>query len=112
MTKSRTDRATDVLLGELHGRLAKAMLAGLRKSDRAEVLLAKYQEELPEDVVEFLEDLMEVNPALLTAVTKFLKDNAITCAVEDNEELTELERQLAERKKSIKNIKTPIYDIQ
>ena len=38
-------------------------------------------------------------PALLTVAARFLKDNDITCTVEDSEGLSSLQDQLAERKK-------------
>lgn len=100
-------KATDKILGELHGRLAKAMLSALESSDSAIVLLEQFSEELPEPVAVFLEKQASYNPALLTAITKFLKDNSITCSIEDNEEISELEKRLKDkRRKSVGNVVT------
>lgn len=87
-------KATDRLLGELHGKLAKTMIAALEMSDTAEFLLQEYGEELPEAVYDFLSKNTITNPALLTSISKFLKDNDITCAVEDNDEMSDLEQRL------------------
>jgi len=38
-------------------------------------------------------------PALLTIAARFLKDNSITCEIEDSEGLSRLEEELAKRKK-------------
>jgi hypothetical protein len=87
-------KASDKQLGELHGKLAKSMVRALDASDKAIVLLDKYEDELPGEVVEYLTKQADANPALLTAVSKFLKDNAITCSIDDSEELSHLEQLL------------------
>lgn len=97
-------KATDKTLGELHGRLAKAMLSALSSSEQASSLLQEYSDELPEAVVVFLGNLSDANPSLLTAVSKFLKDNSITCAIEDNNEMSELEKRLISKRKRIGNV--------
>ena len=99
-------KATDKLLGELHGRLAKSMLGALQASEQAAALLEEYGEELPGAVQAFLVKTADANPALLTAVAKFLKDNKITCAIEDSEEMSELEQRLAKKRerKSVGNV--------
>ena len=102
-------KATDVLLGELHGKLAKSMLQALATSEVAESLLDEYREELPTDVINFLSKTAGTNPSLLTAIAKFLKDNDITCVVEDNKGLTELEERLKTKTKRVGNI-IPIQD--
>lgn len=103
------NKATDKILGELHGRLAKSMLTALTTSDDAEFLLAEYGEELPEAVYQFLSKLSGTNPALLTAVSKFLKDNDITCVIEDSQEMSELEQRLVNKRKRVGNI-VPIHE--
>lgn len=97
-------KATDKLLGELHGKLAKTMLASLESSEQAAALLEEYSEELPGAVQAFLAKISDANPALLTAVSKFLKDNAITCAIEDSEEMSELEKRLQNKRKRVGNV--------
>lgn len=97
-------KATDKLLGELHGKLAKSMLAALATSEQAAALMEEFGEDLPGPVQTFLCKHAETNPALLTAVSKFLKDNSITCAIEDNEEMSELEARLQTKRKRVGNV--------
>lgn len=97
--------ATTNELSVLHKQITKVMLAGLEAHGKAQVLVLKYGDELPDDVVEYLQDVQEPNPALLQAITKFLKDNQITAAVEDSQELSELEERLAnKRRKRVDNV--------
>lgn len=93
--------ATEKELSALHAKLAKQLNTQLDQSDRAMTLLIKYRadEALPDDVVRYLEDAVDaVSPALLTVVSKFLKDNDITAVVEENKELSELDKRLAEKR--------------
>lgn len=92
-------KATDKILGELHGKLAKSMINALNTSTAASELLEEYRDELPGAVVHFLSNLESSNPALLTAVSKFLKDNDITCAIEDDNKMTELEELLKNKQR-------------
>ena len=102
-------KASDKILGDLHGKLAKSMLSALESSDTAQDLLTAYGEELPIEVIQFLTKLSSNNPALLTAVSKFLKDNDITCSIEESHELSELEIRLANKRKRVGNV-VPIHD--
>lgn len=87
--------ATDKQLGELHSRLALQISKQLEQADQAEALLAnRDDEDWQEKVVEFLEKCSNASPALLTIAAKFLKDNDITCQVEDSKEMTDLEKRL------------------
>lgn len=99
-------KATDKLLGELHGRLASSMLSALAASETAAKLLDEYEDECPPAVAAFLVKTRDTNPALLTAVAKFLKDNSITCAIEDNDDMSELDKLLKEKrdKKRVGNV--------
>lgn len=40
-----------------------------------------------------------LSPAELTAMNNFLKQNSITCAIEESEEMTELQQKLADKRK-------------
>lgn len=91
--------ATDKELSELHSKVAKVLLQKLDSVDKAILLIAKYEDELPEEVVEYLAEQSNASPALLTVVTKFLKDNDITAVVEESKELTDLEKRLQEKRK-------------
>lgn len=97
-------RATNDALSELHETLARHMLRALDTSDQAKKLLEQYPE-LPDGVREFLRVRGSDNPALFTAVTKFLKDNNITTVIDDSKEMSELEARLKAKKKiSVGNI--------
>ncbi len=95
--------ATEHELSELHKKVAKALLRKLESSDQATILLAKYHDsdesQLPDDVVEYLEEQMDASPALLTVITKFLKDNDITAVVDESKELSDLDKRLDEKRK-------------
>lgn len=64
-------------------------------------LLTRYynkrlQDELEEDDDEIA---LGLSPAELTAMNNFLKQNDITCAVEEDEGMSELQQRLAEKRK-------------
>lgn len=61
-------------------------------------LYEQFKDEVPEEVKEFLRRVSIPNPALLTAAAKFLKDNDITVAPDDSEELSDLEKRLKEKR--------------
>lgn len=90
-------KASDKDLGLLHGALARAMIQQLKSTDDAAALIDEYHDELPGDVLAFLEKQSSANPALLSAITKFLKDNNITCSIEDSDEMSELAQRLANK---------------
>lgn len=98
--------ATDLELGQLHSLLARSMQRALTSSDKAAELLDEFIQDLPQPVIEYLQESVDISPALMTAVSKFLKDNAITCAIEDSEEMTDLQKRLANktRRKRVGNV--------
>ena len=89
-------------LALLHKKLAATMIAALDSSDKAIALLGEYPD-LPEDVKDFLEASCDVNPALLQAVSKFLKDNDITCPQDESQEVDALAQRL-KNKRTVGNI--------
>jgi len=101
-------KASEQSLSELHGKLADTLSAALETSDKAQHLLNKYEDhevELPFDVKNFLRAMREVNPTMLTVVTKFLKDNNISCDGADDDDLGALEGKLkAKRKSKLKDV--------
>ena len=99
MTKSAS---TEKQLALLHKKLSATMLAALDSSDRALVLLSEHPD-LPEEVKDFLEEQCDVNPALLQAVSKFLKDNDITCPQDESTEVDALATRL-QKKRTVGNI--------
>ena len=107
-----TKKATEDQLGQLHGKVAEVMTAALAQSETAAYLLSIPREEnekIPLDVILFLEKCKEVNPSLLTAATKFLKDNNISADPTTSTELSELEKTLASRQPSAKVSDVPIH---
>lgn len=98
--------ASDKELSVLHSKVAAVLLKKLDSADQATYLLSKYEvrisedEEgdedltIPEEVYNFLVKQMDASPALLTVITKFLKDNDITAVVDESKELTDLDRRL------------------
>jgi len=94
-------KATEHELSALHKRVAETMTAALDQSEKALRLIAKYnarEEKLPKDIIAFLEDAAEVNPSLLVAATKFLKDNNISCDPAEDDNLKSLEEKLKNKK--------------
>ena len=99
--------ASDTKLGLLHSRVAEVMLNALTSADTAAILLETFRDQLPTEVIAYLSIQTDVNPALLQAVTKFLKDNDITCQIAEDENMTELQQRLAEkqgRRKTVGNV--------
>lgn len=104
--------ATEKELSELHRRVAKTLIAKLDSADQATYLLSIEREEpLPEDILKYLEKQSDASPALLTVITKFLKDNDITAVVDESKELTDLEQRLqAKRTRRVVGNVLPIKD--
>ena len=100
-------QATDKELGELHRKVARQLAVQLEQADKAQRLIAQQGEEDWEaNVVEFLLTCSTASPALLTIAAKFLKDNDITCQVEDSKELSDLDKRLAAKRerKAVGNV--------
>lgn len=99
-------QATEKELAELHNKVARQLARQLENADMALMLLHDHRDECPEPVIEFLEKCSIASPALLTIAAKFLKDNDITCLVEDSKEMSDLEKRLAAKKerKAVGNV--------
>ena len=74
------------------GGLLNALAAVLKSQ------IADTAHEIAEDGTEG-EEYYTATPALLTVAARFLKDNGITCAIEDSEDMNDLKAELAKRKK-------------
>lgn len=78
-------------LGELHAKVADVMLKALDAIELANEKAPATDDEgnplLP----------MEPSAALLGAITKFLKDNSITCNTEDSQSLSGLQQRLKDK---------------
>lgn len=76
-------RGNESALGEMHGKLTRY-----------------YNKRLDSELEEDKDELaIGISPAELTAMNNFLKQNSITCAIEESEEMTELQAKLAEKRK-------------
>jgi len=102
--------ATETLMGTLHSKVAAVMV---RTLDGIELAQAAFEEALKGDdaqaVLDALGAMPQVSPAFLSAATKFLADNKITCQTDEDENIGGLAERLAKkredaRKKSVGNI--------
>ena len=84
--------ATENELGNLHTKVAQVMLDSLERLD--------IKLELPGDEDDVLVSVaQEPNPALLNVITKFLKDNEITCSSGQGSTADALREKLDQRKR-------------
>jgi len=101
--------ANEDVLSELHEKLASVMLEELEASEEAQILLDDYGDQIPDAVAVYLVAKIgsSSSPSLLTAVTKFLKDNDITCQPSASEDMSALEQILHKKpKSSVSNVET------
>lgn len=98
--------ATEARLGALHDKVADVFLKVLaRYEQRLDVLENVNADDISSEVLdELLDDGKLPNPAMLSAITKFLKDNDIGIDSEKVNELSGVERRLAERRKTRGNV--------
>jgi hypothetical protein len=101
-----TGSAKEKQLGALHAKITDVFLKVLQRYeqrlDKIETIdPTEFESELLEEL--FSENAMP-NPAMLSAVTKFLKDNSISFDTEKLTELSDQERRLEERRKNRGNI--------
>ena len=103
--------ATDKELSELHKKVSGVLLRQLDSATYAASLLARFRDELPDEVREFIMKQVDASPALLTVCTRFLKDNNVTAVVEDSKELSDLEKRLAtKRERKVVGNVVPIHE--
>lgn len=100
--------ATENRLGKLHDMLTSIFIKTLKQYEqKMGAMEALDLDELENDVlVALLEKGVEPNPAMLSAISKFLKDNEIMYDTEQLEQLSTLERRLADKKKARSNVVT------
>lgn len=88
--------ASEGALGELHSKVAKVMSNALDVVEKAQEHWLEGDADEPRP---------EVSAPLLSAITKFLNDNKISCVPEDSKEMSDLEKRLmAKRKTSVGNV--------
>lgn len=85
--------AKETRLGDLHNKVAEVMIKAL---DQVQIAQDKY--EAGNVDTELIDSPPEVAPALLSVMVKFLDSNKITCAPEAGNQMSELEKKLAEKK--------------
>jgi hypothetical protein len=93
--------APEPTLSALHAQIARVMKNELDVYEAAQKWYLKWDGQPVMDDGEDAPSFPEpprMPPALLSAITKFLKDNDITAAPEDSDELSELEEALAKKR--------------
>lgn len=101
-----TGAAKEKALGRLHSKITEVFLKVLQTYEtRMDAVEALKSGELEAEMLDelFAEATMP-NPAMLSAITKFLKDNDIGFDSEKLNELSDQERRLAERREKRGNI--------
>ena len=88
--------ATEEALGDLHNKVAKVMTNALDKVITAQENPVTGEDGEPVEV--------PVNPALLSVVTKFLAENKITCAPQEGNAMSDLEKKLAAKKQTRRKV--------
>lgn len=92
--------ATEKQLGAVHAMLARVFTKTLEKYEKQlDVLDNLDRDTVAEDMLAVISELGEPNPAMLSAISKFLKDNDIGFDSEEVETLNSTERRLAEARK-------------
>lgn len=87
--------ANEKKLGKLHDKVADVLIGALDRAEEKAVV----DQDLEKGI--FAE---EINPALLSVATKFLKDNEITCVADANNKTGDLRSKLNKRKQSVDNV--------
>jgi len=101
--------AKEHTMGNLHDRIArvfeKVLATYEKRLDAVDGLDATVTADLGEDMLSLLMgDNIMPNPAMLAAVTKFLKDNDISYDTEEVEKLSATEERLAARRAKRTNL--------
>lgn len=90
--------ASEELLGELHTKITKVMIKSLEQVEKAQ----DTYDDTPDDEKELVRP--EVSASLLSAMTKFLADNKITCNPAEGSKMSELEQRLRRKKQAVGNV--------
>lgn len=98
--------AKEQSLGKLHAKITDVFIKVLERYEARLIALDSIDPDEMEDEVlrELFEDGAMPNPAMLSAVTKFLKDNDIGFDTEKLAELSDQERRLKERREKRGNV--------
>lgn len=91
--------ATQSEMGTLHSRLARVFQRVLQKYELSLDALDKIdRDNIEEEMLQALLESAEPNPAMLSAVAKFLKDNNVGMDSEAVDELNNIDTRLKERR--------------
>lgn len=98
--------ATENNLGSLHSKITDVFQKILERYEaRLDCIEMVTPEQIEDEMIrEIFEDGALPNPAMLSAITKFLKDNEISFDSEQLNELSDTERRLQERRERRGNI--------
>lgn len=95
--------ANEQSMGGLHSMLARVFQKVLNKYEaQLDALDNIDRDDVAEDMLAVIAEIGEPNPAMLSAIAKFLKDNDIGMDSEEVDELNATQRRLAERREARK----------
>lgn len=95
--------ANEQSLGGLHSMLTRVFQKVLAKYEaQLDSLDNIDRDDVAEDILAMIAEIAEPNPAMLSAIAKFLKDNDIGMDSEEVDELNATQRRLAERREARK----------
>jgi len=90
-------------LGGLHSMLAKVFTKVLDKYEaQLDALDNLDRDAVAEDMLAMIAEIGDPNPAMLSAIAKFLKDNDVGIDSEEVDELNATQRRLADRREARK----------
>lgn len=104
--------ASEELLGSLHNKVATVMVGILDSTEKA---IEAYNVAVDTRSVEEVAMLTkpELSPTMLSAMTKFLSDNSITCNPAESKETSDLANRLAAKRARVGNVGNvvPLRDV-
>ena len=95
--------STEARMGTLHNKITELFIKVLSKYEDNLSAINNAEDEIMDGL---MADGMMPNPAMLGAITKFLKDNSIMLESEALDELSEMEERLASKKRNRPNLKS------
>jgi NADPH:quinone reductase-like Zn-dependent oxidoreductase len=98
--------ATEGTLGNLHNKVAEVMIGALDTIEKAQ---QAYDAMDVEVIAEKGIKEPEVNPALLSVMVRFLDSNKVTCAPEQGNTMSDLERKLEEKRKNRRTVGNVVH---
>ena len=97
--------STEARMGKLHNKLTELFLNILNKYENDLTAMDNAEDEVGDQLLDgLMAEGMMPNPAMLGAITKFLKDNSISLESEKLDELSEMEERLQAKKRARPNM--------